>query len=178
MINDQNEESEREIREEKEQNEDKVLNSIISDGGCWVTEQPEKMAANENSKPELRVISLDSSGDEAVKIHQNDGSQRESREAKKEQNKGKLFNTVISNGGGGVKEEYVYRTKSEERKMLADLSSFPELDAMFAFEARMRKKSSRGNRNKKRKKHQMTESVGPNAMVCCNTNFTHFLTEL
>ncbi|CAK9137889.1 unnamed protein product [Ilex paraguariensis] len=162
--NDQNEGSEREIREEEEQNEDKVLNNIISNGGCWVTEEPEKMAANENSKPEIRVISLDSSGDEATKNDRNERSERKSREAEEDQNEGKVFNTVISNGGG-VKEEYVYRTKSEERKILADLSSFPQLTTMLAFEARMRKKSRRGNRNKRRKKQQMTESVGPNTMV-------------
>ncbi|CAK9153027.1 unnamed protein product, partial [Ilex paraguariensis] len=109
----------------------------------------------------------------------NNGSERESRKAKEDQNEGKLFNTVISNGGGGVKEEYVYRTKSKERKMLADFSSFPQLTAMLAFRARMRKKSKRGNRNKKRKKQQMIPlSVGPNAMVCSNTNFTHFFKEL
>ena len=98
---------------------------------------------------------------------------RESKEAEEEeQNQVKVFNTGISNGGGGVKEEYVYRTKAEERKMLADLSSFPQLAAMLAFEARMRKNRRRTNRNKRKKKQQNIESIGSNAMVCSYTNFS------
>ncbi|CAK9185264.1 unnamed protein product [Ilex paraguariensis] len=49
--------------------------------------------------------------------------------------------------------------------MLEDLSSFPQLTTMLAFEAKMRKKNMKGNINNRRKKQQMIESVSPNAMV-------------
>lgn len=121
------------------------------------------MAAIDGSK---FVITIDSSDEEesekngrSCKIAAQSSDQNP-RNKEEEKNNGD-----IARSDGVSCNNYVYRSKAEEYKMLADLSAFPQLTAMFAFEATISKKSRKRNQKKRRNKMQKLESQSPNPVV-------------
>lgn len=126
-------------------------------------QEAEKMAANEYPKLEKLVVLLDTNGSKPLKndttsdrstTQLSEAPKKESSKEVQEDENGGRNSKDIRSGGDINGNGYVYRTKAEEYKMLADLSEFPQLAAMFAFEARMKKK------------REKVELVAPFSNVC------------
>ncbi|KAA8518416.1 hypothetical protein F0562_015890 [Nyssa sinensis] len=116
-------------------------------------QNPEKMEASGDPKLQQVVILSDDNDDESQKNDQSckiDGKESSNREK--------------NEGNAHQKETYVYRSRAEEYKMIADLTGYPNLAAMYALEAKLRENRKKKNK-KRKKKNQKIDLEAQNEMV-------------
>lgn len=77
-----------------------------------------------------------------------------------EDENGSRNRNVVSSGGGVNGDKYIYNIKAEEYNILADMSEFTQLAAMFALGA------GRKSRKKTKRKKEEVEVVLPTPNVC------------
>lgn len=144
-------------------------------------QKPDNMANNKDLKHEKLVVLPDTSDGKPLK---NDWTHNKNTTQLSEVQRGECSKVVEEDEHGGRnskgdrtggdinRDNYVYRTKAEEYKMLADLSGFTQLSAMFAFEARMKKKKSMKGKENKRKKQKL-EIGAPRVCLSYTLNYLY-----